>query len=1209
MASPLPPSLALLLVAVSSALAAPVNYDKQIAPLFADRCADCHAGSDSDGDFALDTFDALMKGGKTGRAIEPGKADESLLVKFLEGRSGKTGKNQFMPPGKKEHLSDAETALVRQWISEGAKASGGQPVTPLANLPKVASRTALKPFYAAEATSKSRVLAFGRYGAVDLVDADSRKIVRTLNGIEGKASAMAFSTDGTELFVGAGDAGISGLAYHFKVADGTLIKKFVGHSDALYALALSPDGKVLATGGYDQKIKLWDIDSGKAKATLKGHNGSVNALSFRPDGKVLASASADRTIKLWDPAKGTRLDTFSQPLKEQFAVAFAADGKSLFAGGADNRIRQWQISAKASEGSNPILETKFAHEGAVLRLVTSPDGKYLVSTSSDKTIKIWDPAHVTQLLQLETQSDWASGVTWLSLSRIVAVRQDGSFVMYDAVSGKTVADLGAASGALAHMVAAKKKPAPKPAAPVVARVSPRCVQAGVAVKIRLDGTNLKGLTEVSASDSRLKVSAVADANGMGAELAVETSKDTPRGAYSLTVTTDGGKAVAKVYVDDLPEVMVKADMLPLDVTANAVNCLGVLRQTGQRDDITFTAKAGQNIVLDLAARRIESKAETVQLDLFDAQGRHIESNHGLDSGTDPLIVFRVPSDGKFTARVSETTLEGSPDHVYNLTLGPVPYVVGWWPLSVAAGADTEVHLVGANLPLSTVTVKSPGEGMASLPLDARTYRSRMEMKVKVSTMAEVLEIEPNDTFVSAQGVKAPVSINGRLWVSGKPGALDADLYAFEAKAGEEWMIETEADQLKSPVDTRIDVLNADGTPVERMKLQAVRSSFNNFRSVDADNPDIRLENYTETGLDEYVYFNGDVMKTFRLPRGPDGGFLFYSSNGKRRAYFDCTATAHPLDEPCYVIEPLRPGQSPVPNGLPVLSLVYSNDDDGLRKAGRDSRLHFTAPAEGRYLVKVTDSRGLSGDRFAYRLVIRKPEPDFAVKLAGENMKVGVGSAMGFSVRADRKDDFEDAIEVTIRGLPQGWFASSPLVIQGGHTLASGSLYAAPDAVKDGDWSKVQVMASSGKQRHAVNNFGKVTLGDAPAFVANLEPSENDKPAHRQGSTPAVITIVPGHLASAFIRVDRHGNDGILNFDVHDLPHGIIVDDIGLNGIQVREKENEREIRFACAKWVPQQERLIHCAVSSARNEADSAGLATSFPVLLRVVRDASVAEK
>ena len=138
---------------------------------------------------------------------------------------------------------------------------------------------------------------------------------------------------------------------------------FTGHADSLYAAALSPDGKLLATGSYDQQIKLWDVASGKELRTLAGHNDAVFDLAFRPDGKLLASASGDRTVKLWDVASGERLDTFGQPTKEQYCVAFSPDGKRVAAGGVDNRIRVWQISDAAKENTNPLVYARFAHEG------------------------------------------------------------------------------------------------------------------------------------------------------------------------------------------------------------------------------------------------------------------------------------------------------------------------------------------------------------------------------------------------------------------------------------------------------------------------------------------------------------------------------------------------------------------------------------------------------------------------------------------------------------------------------------------------------------------------------------------------------------------------------------------------------------------------------------------------------------------------------
>src|SRR5687768_12626203 len=100
----------------------PVDFATKIAPIFEEHCVDCHSDADANGELNLETFEALLKGGKTGKAITPGNAQDSLLVKFVEGRSGKEGKNKFMPPGKKEHLKTDQIALIRQWIDAGAPA-------------------------------------------------------------------------------------------------------------------------------------------------------------------------------------------------------------------------------------------------------------------------------------------------------------------------------------------------------------------------------------------------------------------------------------------------------------------------------------------------------------------------------------------------------------------------------------------------------------------------------------------------------------------------------------------------------------------------------------------------------------------------------------------------------------------------------------------------------------------------------------------------------------------------------------------------------------------------------------------------------------------------------------------------------------------------------------------------------------------------------
>ncbi len=160
---------------------------------------------------------------------------------------------------------------------------------------------------------------------------------------------------------------------------------------------------------------------------LKGHNGAVFDVAFDPTGRLLASASGDRTVKLWDVATGERLDTFSQPTKDQYAVAFSPDGQHVIAGGVDSRIRVWQISPSAKEGTNDVVESLFAHDGPIVRLAVSRDGRWIASSSEDRTIKIWDAARFTQVEKLADQSDWTTALAIAPDNRTLAAgRMDGS---------------------------------------------------------------------------------------------------------------------------------------------------------------------------------------------------------------------------------------------------------------------------------------------------------------------------------------------------------------------------------------------------------------------------------------------------------------------------------------------------------------------------------------------------------------------------------------------------------------------------------------------------------------------------------------------------------------------------------------------------------------------------------------------------------------
>jgi mono/diheme cytochrome c family protein len=428
--------LLLSLIGVSNAAPStqPPDYSS-VDAIFTKHCLDCHASKDPEGELVLESFDSLMKGGEIGPAILPGQSSESLLIKMVEGRFEKDGKKKIMPPGKRAKLTPAEIATIKSWIDAGASA----PSAPLAAkelvLPKIVPKGLPRdPVNGLAFMKIGTVVAVARYGKVELWCSPAAGKFRTFD-FAGNANAVVYTHNGNRLFAAGGQPGLSGEVREWSVLETNenhiLIRSFTAHKDAIYSMALSPDDKILATGSYDQKIKLWDAETGKEIRTLSGHNGCVFGLAFRPDGKILASASADRTVKLWDVATGERRDTFSQPLKEVYTVAFTPDGKRLAAGGADNRIRVWEISDSAAETTNPLLYSKFAHEGTILRLAFSPDGETLVSTADDRTLKLWDAQEMRVRRALEEQPDWPTALTFTKNSTIAVGRLDGSLKLYD----------------------------------------------------------------------------------------------------------------------------------------------------------------------------------------------------------------------------------------------------------------------------------------------------------------------------------------------------------------------------------------------------------------------------------------------------------------------------------------------------------------------------------------------------------------------------------------------------------------------------------------------------------------------------------------------------------------------------------------------------------------------------------------------------------
>ena len=180
----------------------------------------------------------------------------------------------------------------------------------------------------------------------------------------------------------------------------------------------------------------------------------------------------------------------------------------------------------------------------------------------------------------------------------------------------------------------------------------------------------------------------------------------------------------------------------------------------------------------------------------------------------------------------------------------------------------------------------------------------------------------------------------------------------------------------------------------------------------------------------------------------------------------------------------------------MFPVYYENDDDSRRRWGSDSRLTFTTPADGKYLVRVADARGFHSDKHKYTLTIRPRKPDFKVTLQGAKPVVSAGSGKEFSVKAERLDDFEGPIRVDIEGIPPGFHVTTPIVIEAGQDMAFGeAINALPDAVaptnENAKISEVTATATiNGKQvTKTVNNLGEIKLAGKPKVLAEVVPAD------------------------------------------------------------------------------------------------------------------------
>ena len=268
--------------------------------------------------------------------------------------------------------------------------------------------------------------------------------------------AIAITPDG-QVMVSGGNDRIITLRH---LGTGRILRTLTKHTDSIYALCLSNDGQILASSGRDEMLHVWNLQAvsnynsisptGRSIGdgltySFTGHSDSINCIAISPNGKILLSGSEDSTIHLWNLETGKFLACLEEHEAGVKAIALTPDGKMLVSASADHTIKLWQLPKIKTP-----THTLTGHSDWVKCLAITPDSKILASGSQDKTIKLWDLA--TGELKSTLVGHWGEvnrivvspdGQTLISCSR------DETIQLWHLSTGKHLHTLSGHQGAVA----------------------------------------------------------------------------------------------------------------------------------------------------------------------------------------------------------------------------------------------------------------------------------------------------------------------------------------------------------------------------------------------------------------------------------------------------------------------------------------------------------------------------------------------------------------------------------------------------------------------------------------------------------------------------------------------------------------------------------------------------------------------------------------
>jgi Protein of unknown function (DUF1549)/Bacterial Ig-like domain (group 2) len=505
---------------------------------------------------------------------------------------------------------------------------------------------------------------------------------------------------------------------------------------------------------------------------------------------------------------------------------------------------------------------------------------------------------------------------------------------------------------------------------------------------------------------------------------------------------------------------------------------------------------------------------------------------------------------------------------WSIACGPISWAAAWSNPWITVGATNPASNEERFAALSGDFVKSgyDVQRLIRTIMNSGTYQLSADTNAANSMDTKyyypALAVKPgwsDSTVFDHESTGATVSIQPPVTLNGKLLAAKND-FRFHACKGEMRAFETNAGRLGSKPDSLLELLDAQGARVERATIRCVLQTAVRRSVRDSVSSGVRVAAPTGFAVGDMVLFGSQLIQVAAIPCGPDDDMRFTSFDGQRLGFLGTTPEAHAIDTPVYKARIYPPRAAFVSNGLPLVHLRYRNDDGG-PGYGKDSHLRFTAPADGDYIVRLRDVRGLHGADYPCRRTVRPPLP-----------------GLPFRCRAG------GPIDIAAESLPPGFLATSGM-IPPGRASAAILLSADPHARRD----RVVPLKVSGFMHWAAPEDTLSLLSLTPPPDITMEARTRE------------VVLQPGKTAQVEVAIQRHNHfGGRVPVAVYNLPPTVIVTDVGLNGVLIH--ENSDHVTFTL-QALPNARPMEQPMVISGNIEtrADEQSDYAAEPVILKVV--------